>query len=75
MIGALDLATRRLDVTGQLVRQKIVLDLVSETLVGDLDDQAPDWWRDRADRFDELGEPETADRFRSIAALVEEANL
>lgn len=65
----------RRDEIGTLTRQKHTLDLITETLVDGWDDQAPEWWRDRADRVDELGEHELADRLRSVAALIEEAYL
>lgn len=65
----------RLDGVGDTLRRKRTLELVSEVLVGDRDDQAPEWWRDRADRLDDIGEAEVADRLRQIAALIEEANL
>lgn len=63
----------RTDAIGVTLRQRHQLDLLEEILVGDQDD-APEWWRALADRYDEF-DSAAADRFRHIAAVLEETQL
>jgi hypothetical protein len=67
----------RADHVGLAVRQRVeneqLRDLLNEIVVGGQED-APEWWRALADRFDEI-DGAAADRLRGIAALIEEAQL